>query len=270
MSSNFVRVGFTSGVAVFLVGVIAWAQDRKAGVPSGPDAVDVFNVVEDRTVVVTCLPDGTRVEKGAVVCDLDATDLQDRLAAQELAVRGAEADVHATRIGREVAVMALNEFKQGVFRQELATTEREIKMTEAGLASAEDQVDWVRRMFEKGYVGMAEKVTNELTLKRARFALEEAQSKKQVLVDFTRERTLKSLTGAVEAARASELAKQATLERERSSQRRLTAQISHCRVQAPASGRIEYVARLGTGAVVHDGDVLIRVIVAGESNTRAK
>ena len=39
-------------------------------------------------------PDGARVDNGDIVSELDPTDLKDRLATQEIVVRGAEADVH--------------------------------------------------------------------------------------------------------------------------------------------------------------------------------
>ena len=61
------------------------------------------------------VPEGTRVEKGDIVCELDPSELRDRLATEEIVVRGAEADVVAARIGREVAVMAVNEYKDGTF-----------------------------------------------------------------------------------------------------------------------------------------------------------
>jgi hypothetical protein len=113
-----------------------------------------------------------------VVCELDPADLQDRLASQEIAVRGAQADVQGTRLAREVAVMELNDYKQGVFVKDLAASESEIKMAEANLARAEDVVEWTRRMFDKGYVSLAQKVSEELTLKQAVFAVELAQSKR--------------------------------------------------------------------------------------------
>jgi HlyD family secretion protein len=109
--------------------------------------------------------------------------------------------------------------------QQLATTEGQIKLTESKLASSEDHVDWSRRMFTKGYVSLAEKVSGELALKHARFALEEAQSQKKSLIDYSKEKTIKTLTGAIELARARELAAQAALERERSLQKRLVDQI---------------------------------------------
>ncbi len=187
MSSNVARRGLLTGLAVLFAGVIAWGQDRRQTEAAGPNATDVFNVVEGRSVVIKSLPEGTRVEKGDIVCELDPSALRDRLATAEIVVQGAEADVHAARIGREVAVMALNEYKEGTFRQEFARTEGEIKLVEATLSGSEDQLDWSRRMFEKGYISRSENFVSELALlKHARFALEKAQSKKKLLIDYTR------------------------------------------------------------------------------------
>ena len=209
-------------------------------------------------------------EKGDVVCELDPSELRDRLTSQDLTVLGAQADSNGTRIAREVAVMAWAEYKEGAFKLEFATIEGQIKLTEAKLALAEDRVDWTRRMFEKGYVSMAEKISNELELKQARFGLEEAHSKKKVLVDYSRERTIKALTGAIESARARELAAQARLQRERSAQRTLNDQIGRCKIAAPVAGRIEYAMPMGPGAVVHDGQLLFRVVADGTAKTPAK
>jgi len=270
MSSNLLRLGLVAGIATLLAGAIALAQERKGGEPGGGGRVDVFNSVEGRVVVVTSRPDGARVEKGDIVCELDPSELRDRLATQDIVVRGAEADVHGARIAREVAVLAVIEYQEGTFIQEFAATEGEIKLTESELARAEDRLDWTRRMFDKGYTSLAEKVTDELTLKKNRFALEQAQTKKKVLVDYSKTKTIKALTGAVETARARELAKQAGLERARSAQKRLIDQIHRCQVAAPAGGRIEYATPIGAGAVVHDGQLLFRVVADGTAGAKAK
>lgn len=271
MSSSVLRIGFLCGASLLFAVVIASAQDRKQGEPAERDRVDVFISVEGRTVVLTSVPAGSPVEKGDVICELDPSDIKDRLATQEIIVRGAEADVHATRIAREAAVMAVNEYQEGTFRQELAATEGEIKLAESKLAGAEDHLAWCQRMFNKGYCSMAEKTADELALKQARFALEAGQSQKKVLLDYTRARKIKVLTGAVEAARAGELAKQAVLERERSIQKRLTDQIGRCKVLAPSRGRITYAVPIGTGAVLHDGQLLGHLVVdAASANNRAK
>ena len=63
-------------------------------------------------------------------------------------------------------------------------------------------------MFKKGYVSRATKASEDLSLTKARFALEQAQSKREVLVKYTRGKTIKELRSEVEKARVDELSKQ--------------------------------------------------------------
>ncbi len=85
------------------------------------------------------------------------------------------------------------EYTEGIYIQDLATVEGEIKLAESDLTRSEDRLDWARRMFDKGYVSMATKVSEELTFKKAQFALEQAQSKLKVLTQYTKEKTIKEL-----------------------------------------------------------------------------
>ena len=85
-----------------------------------------------------------------------------------------------------------------------------------------------------------QKVSEELALKKARFALEQAQSKKKVLVDYTRDKTIKELKSEVEKARSDELAKKATCELETSKEKKLEQQIAACKILAPSDGLVVY------------------------------
>ncbi len=199
MSRNLMRLGIFVGTAA-LVGAFACAQDRNVGRALGRASVDVYNPIEGRITIISSKPDGARVVKGEVVCELDTSELQDRLASEELAIQAAEADVRGARLAREVAAMAVIEYQEGLFVQDLQTAEVEIKLSESNLLCAEDTRDWARRMFDKGYVSMAANASEELSLKEARFALERAQSERRVLVDCTKNKTIKALLGAVEAA----------------------------------------------------------------------
>ena len=143
-------------------------------------------------------------------------------------------------------------------------------LVESKLAQAEDHVDWTEADVPKGYASLAEKVAAELNLKQARYRLEDAQSQKKVLVDFSKEKTIKALTGAIESARSRELAAQAVLERERSVQKRLADQIDRCSVKAPAAGRIEYTAPFGAGAVIHDGQLIFHVFTDGAAKVKSE
>jgi HlyD family secretion protein len=258
------------GSAMLLGGAIALAQDRGAAQPTAQRPVGVFNPIQGRMVNVTSRPERALVEKGDIDCELDPRELKDRLAAQELVIRAAEFDSESATMAREAAGIRIVEYTEGQWKNELATIFREIKVAEANLSRAEDQLDWARRMFDKGYVSMGEKVTNELALKEARFELEASQSKKKVLLDYTKERTLKQLRSEVAATMSRELSKQATLERERTVQKTLTAQIGRCKIAAPTAGRVEFAAPISAGAVVHDGQLLFRVVPEGSADKKAK
>jgi HlyD family secretion protein len=130
-----------------------------------------------------------------------------RLRAQQLATRKAKALYEIAKATRELAEIAVEEYEEVNYPKDLATVEGEIKLADSDLSRSQDRLDWAKRMFEKGYVSQATKVSEELTHKKARFTLEQAQSKRKVLVDYTKGKTIKELISEVEKARSDELAK---------------------------------------------------------------
>ena len=166
---NVIGLGMGLGLAILLTSAIGLAQDRPAAQPAVQGHVDVFNSIQGRMVVMSSRSDGAPVEKGDIVCELDPRELKDRLATQDIVVRAAEFDLESAAMAREATGMRIVEYVEGQLKNVLATIAGEIKVAEANLSIAEDQLDWARRMFDKGYVSLAEKVTNELQLKEARF-----------------------------------------------------------------------------------------------------
>jgi HlyD family secretion protein len=171
--------------------------------------IDVYCKVEGQTTIISIVPEGQKVKKGDLLCTLDSAALRDQLVNQRITTKSAEANYLNARLTREVAEIAVKEYVEGVYVQDLATVEGEIKLAESDLMRAEDRLEWARRMFGKGYVSMATKVSEELNFKKAQFALEQAQSKKKVLEDYTKARTIKELKSEVKKARIDELDKRA-------------------------------------------------------------
>jgi len=165
------------------------------------------------------------VTKGEIVCVLDSAALNDQLTNQRITTQSASANLKNATLTREVAEIAVVEYEEGVYKQDLATVQGEIKLAESDLSRAEDRLDWARRMFVKGYIPLVTKNSEELTLRRAKFALEQAQIKRKVLVDFTKSKTLKELKSEIEKARSNELAKKAAWEREKAKEADLERQV---------------------------------------------
>jgi RNA polymerase sigma factor (sigma-70 family) len=152
---------------------------------------------------------------------LASGELRTKLRAQQLATRKARAHYEIARLNREIAEIAVEEYQEVVYARDLATVDGEIKLAESALAGSQDRVDWARRMFKKGYVSQKQNDSEALTLKKSEFALEQAQSKREVLVQYTKSKTIKELRSAVEKARSDELDKEAAWDRERAKEVKL-------------------------------------------------
>ena len=70
-------------------------------------------------------------------------------------------------------------------------------------------------MLTKGFLSPGENAGDKLSVAQARFKFEQEQTRKQVLEQYTKEKTLKGLQSEVEKAKSDELAKKAAYERDR-------------------------------------------------------
>jgi len=201
---------------------------------------DVFSKVEGQTTIIWIAPEGKKVTKGELVCELDSATLNDTLTNQVIATEGAKAAYLNAKLTREVAEIAVKEYTDGVFLQEQQTVKGEITLADAERKRAEDRLEWSDRMYKKGYVSKAQNLADEVSLQQKNFSLEQAQTKKRVLEDFTKEKTIKELQSDVEKARSDELAKEQTWDLEKKKQAKLEDQIKNCKLFAPDDGLVVY------------------------------
>jgi RNA polymerase sigma factor (sigma-70 family) len=153
------------------------------------------------------------------------SDLRATLRAQQLATRKAKALYEIAKLTRELAEIALVEYEEVIYPGDFATVEAEVKVAESDLSRSKDRLDWAKRMLEKKLISPAQKTSEELNNKKAVFALEQAQSKKLVLVEYTKGKTFKELRSEVEKALSDELAKMAMLELETSKEKKLEREL---------------------------------------------
>ena len=106
---------------------------------------DVICEVEGQTTIITILPEGSRVTKGQLVCELDSSPLNDNLINQKITTQGAESSYQNAMLTRQVAEIAVNEYREGIYKQEMQTALGEIALAESDLKRAEDRLEWPRR-----------------------------------------------------------------------------------------------------------------------------
>jgi HlyD family secretion protein len=151
---------------------------------------------------------------------------QAALRVQQLATRRAKARFEIARQTSELAKIAVEEYDELIFPGDLATVEGEITLAKSDLSRSEDRVEWAKRMFEKKYISQSVKVSEELSLKKAQFAIEQAKSKKLVLVEYTKGKTINELKSEVEKASVNELEKKAIWELEKGKEMKLERELN--------------------------------------------
>ena len=201
---------------------------------------DAYCQVEGQTTIITIVPEGTRVTKGQLVCELDSATLKDQLTTQMITTRGAEAAYLNAKLTRQVAEIAVVEYLEGIYKQDKETVLGEIALAKADMNRAEDRLKWSEKMLEKSYVSLGQVISDRLTLQRAIFAVEQAQTKLNVLEKYTKDKTKKELESEVEKAKSDELAKESTWSLEKSKEEKLNRQIAHCKILAPNDGLVVY------------------------------
>ena len=181
---------------------------------------------DDRLIALA----GPIVEK-AEAHDQEQDQDQDELAGAALRVQSAEVRYHAAQLASEVARMALDEYQKVAYPREKKVVEFEIESARADLERArkavpeanerltriktlmKDQSDFNRYMEDEYSARLA---SAKLLERTAVQVMEVVESKKKVLEEYTRDKTLKELDATVQQARSDELAKRAMWELEKS------------------------------------------------------
>jgi hypothetical protein len=130
-----------------------------------------------------------------------------------VAFQVAQADVLNAELNLQVAELALAEYREAVYNAEKATVLGEIALAESEKKRAEDRLEWSNRMLARGAVSKDQNIADAVGLEQTKFALEQAQTKLDVLEKYTRDKTLKELQTEVERAKAAQQARQAACER---------------------------------------------------------
>jgi len=104
-------------------------------------------------------------------------------------------------------------------------------------------------------------------LQRSRFELEQAKTKKEVLEEYTRKKTRKELMAELKKAHSVELARKATLEREKQKTKAIRREVERCEIHAPADGELILALGIEEGAAVRKGQLVFRVLAENPTDS---
>lgn len=182
------------------------------------DSVVLKSAIEGRTTILFLIEEGTWVDEGDLVCELDTAALHEQRVTQEISVQNREAawikakQNHAIQesenessIGtaeRTVTFsqMDLKKYVEGDYPQRVQQIEEEILLAQEELQRAVQDLEWSERLAERGFLENTQLEADRLAKNRAEIQLKQKQRSLDLLKEYEHPRQLEELKADVTEA----------------------------------------------------------------------
>ncbi len=236
----------------------------------------IRNEVEGRTTIVEIIPEGTRVKKGDLLLQLDASTMDDELIDQEIKMKNAEAasvnaeealaiaknqaksDIELAALTLKFAKQDLDVYDKGQYPNLVTSAEAKVQEANEVLTRAIETRKWSETLYKEKYLSETELLADRLAVTKSQNSLTVTENDLKLLKEYTRRREIDKLVSDVNQAemalertnrKASANVIQAQAERDAKEQEfkrqitkldKLKAQIAKARVLSPVDGMVVY------------------------------
>ncbi len=202
--------------------------------------LDIKCQVAGGSSILWIIEDGATVKKGDKLVELDSAALEEQINQQRIVFEKARSTKIQAEKNFEVAKLSVREYLEGTFKKELQDADAAIRIAEENLRSAQNSLEHAERMFRKGYVSSLELEGQRFAVERANLELASANTAREVLLNFTKEKTLQDLQSQRDTAEAQMKSETAAYELEELRLKRLEEQLVNCVIFAPQDGMVVY------------------------------
>jgi multidrug resistance efflux pump len=208
-------------------------------------------------MIIRIVPEGTYVQPGDFLVELDSSALRDQYVQQQIKVANEQALLIQAQRALDTALIAKQEYLEGQYRQQLLEIQIENFIAEENRRRAEDYLKYSQSLAQKGYITQAQLEADQFALNKAIKELESARTKLDVLERFTKVKSLKQLDADIETARAKLEAQQHSYELQVQELKKIEEQIKKCVITAPVAGQVVYANQVGvrgqTDVIIQEG-----------------
>jgi multidrug resistance efflux pump len=219
------------------------------------DSSDRDNDFEERagsTRIIWLIDEGTHVEPGDLVCELDSAPFVDELATQRIRHAQALSWVKQAETIYQVAEIELREYRDGIYLQDTRLVDQYLENCRTKEQEARATYDWSQDLFRQGLRSDSQLLGDRLVLEQWQIEYENAQEMRRRLTEYTGKRILKSLEAKLEAVRSDLLSQRAAFQVEDERLKRLEQAIKNCKLYAPSEGVVVYARSTNTWGRVED------------------
>ena len=209
--------------------------------------VELKSKVPGSNTILEIVSDGAHVKKGDQLVKLDSWSIEEQITTQEIAVAKAEAAKITSEKNFAAAKIAVDEYREGTFVQEMQQFDADITVARQNLSSAKNLLHYSLKMHRKGYVTQLDVESKQFAVEQAELNLAVAERKKDVLEKFTKAKMLEDLTSKRDSAEALMKSDLAAYDKETKTLDRLKQQFEQCTILAPQDGMAVYANDMSSG-----------------------
>ena len=255
-------------------------------------SVPIYCLMEGESTIVSVKPEGTWVNKGETLVELDSSNLEPLLNQQQITVDGTKAaldqatsqvviqeslnksEVEAAELAVELAKIDLEKYRDGDYPQAEKEALNKILIAEEELARAEDKHNWSKKLVAKGYISRLEEQSDALQVKQKEVQHEQAKEALHVLKTYTHrkedmtyksnldqttaafDRAKRKAEAMMSQAKAEERAQKSTYNLSLKRLKKIEDQLGKTIIKAPQAGMVVYEEprwRRGRDSVIEQG-----------------
>jgi HlyD family secretion protein len=194
----------------------------------------------DGVRILEIVPEGTLVNPGDVVVQLDNSTIKKDLTAQKILVNTADAAFSKARNDLDAAVIARKEYELGTFVQEEQKLESELFVAEENARRAKNYHEHSRKLAARGYITDTQLESDRFSVDKYGKDLDAATTKLFVIRNYTRPKTLKKHDSDIKTAESAVTAEEAKLKIEAEKLVNLETQLEKCVIKATSTGQVVY------------------------------
>jgi HlyD family secretion protein len=229
--------------------------------------------------ILEIVDEGTPVNVGDTVVQLDDSSIRKDLTAQEIAVNTVQASYSKAKNEFEAAEIARKEYEEGTFVQEEQKLESDLFVAKENFRRAENFYTHSCKLAVRGYITDTQLESDKFAVSKYKKDLDAAETKLMVLRTYTKPKTLKKHDSDINTAKASVAAEEAKLAIETEKLDNLKSQLEKCVIKAPSAGQVVFnnVDRwrqdeffIRKGGLVRERQVIVKLPDVTKMQVKAK
>jgi HlyD family secretion protein len=188
------------------------------------------------STILEIVPNGTTVKKGDVLCRLDASEYEDVALAQTIRVEQHKTEEVQRDTGLQSAELALKEYRDGLFVQDILGMQGRIALAESEVKVASDRLGWSGRMAAKGFASLRQVANDREALLAATLRSQQANTELDTYRRYTAPKNIVSLKADVEKARMWFIHEAGDFEKSKVQLAYYRSLVERCTIRAPHDG----------------------------------